>query len=214
MVAIVPAPARLPVTYEQACVALAECVRIDECKNWSDKAEALASYARQRDDRTLVTMAMKIAGRAMRRCGELLEEIKPAKAGRPLTRYEWKYCGHGHAGGGERQTCQGCGHRGGVQATGETIDLGDENVQYEIGRGAPTNYEQEQLRGRAAVAQAAGLSKDQRVQALRIANVPAPVLIERPKPATLTELADVGKKTAPRPAPSIAHLHGADPKDY
>ena len=39
--------ARLPAAYEAASRAIAECERIDECKDWSDKAAALASYARQ-----------------------------------------------------------------------------------------------------------------------------------------------------------------------
>jgi hypothetical protein len=53
------------------------------------------------------------------------------------------------------------------------------------GGGAPT--------GRLDAAAAAGLSKDQTVQALRVASVPAPVfevMVARPKPATVTELAE------------------------
>jgi len=38
--------ARLPVVYEEAKRALAECSRLDECQQWADKAEAIASYAR------------------------------------------------------------------------------------------------------------------------------------------------------------------------
>lgn len=65
--------ARLPETYEAAKTALAECTRIDECKDWADKAEALASYARQADDDTLRKMADRIQARAVRRAGELLK---------------------------------------------------------------------------------------------------------------------------------------------
>jgi len=36
------AAAKLPASYEAAKIALAECSRIDECKNWANKAEALA----------------------------------------------------------------------------------------------------------------------------------------------------------------------------
>jgi hypothetical protein len=71
--------ARLPATYEQAKTALAQCSRIDECQEWANKAEALASYARQADDETLFRLAKRIQGRAVRRCGELLKQIEPAK---------------------------------------------------------------------------------------------------------------------------------------
>ncbi|WP_049735570.1 hypothetical protein [Rhizobium ecuadorense] len=75
--------ARLPVAYERATQAIAECDRIDECKSWSDKAAALASYARQADDKTLENYAMRIRSRAIKRAGELLKEFddrgRPAK---------------------------------------------------------------------------------------------------------------------------------------
>jgi hypothetical protein len=79
-VASLPAPhdtmaARLPVAYEAAKVALANCASIDECQSWADKAEALASYARQADDETLRKQADRIQARAIRRCGELLKQI-------------------------------------------------------------------------------------------------------------------------------------------
>ena len=66
--------APLPERYEAAKRAVAECHRVDECKDWSDKAVALASYARQVRDHELVTLAQRINGRAVRRCGELLRE--------------------------------------------------------------------------------------------------------------------------------------------
>jgi hypothetical protein len=37
--------------------AIAKRSRIDECKSWSDKVAALASYARQAKDRSLRAMA-------------------------------------------------------------------------------------------------------------------------------------------------------------
>ena len=78
------AKARLPQVYESARTALAECVSIDECKDWADKAQALASYARQADDDTLHKMANRIQARAVRRCGELLQTFKTGpKGGRP-----------------------------------------------------------------------------------------------------------------------------------
>lgn len=71
----------LPAVYERARQALETCETIDECKDWSDKAAALASYARQADDETLLLTAMRIRARAIRRMGEVLEEIEPASGG-------------------------------------------------------------------------------------------------------------------------------------
>lgn len=68
-------PGRLPATYEAAQKAVAKCSRIDECKSWSDKAAALASYARQAKDHSLRVMAERIQARAVRRCGELLKQV-------------------------------------------------------------------------------------------------------------------------------------------
>jgi len=70
------AQARLPDRYGWAKAALAECQRVDECKDWADKAAAMASYARQSDDDTLYKTAIRIKSRAIRRCGELLKEYK------------------------------------------------------------------------------------------------------------------------------------------
>ena len=72
--------APLPQMYEAARHALAECSRVDECKDWADRAAALASYARQADDDTLYQMARRIQGRAVRRCGELLRTFQNERA--------------------------------------------------------------------------------------------------------------------------------------
>lgn len=71
--------AKLPETYKAARTALSECSRIDECKDWADKAQAMASYARQAKDETLRRLADRIQARASRRCGELLKQIAPAR---------------------------------------------------------------------------------------------------------------------------------------
>jgi hypothetical protein len=78
-----PIDARLPARYEAARQALAECSRIDECQEWADKAEALASYARQANDDTLRKHADRIQARAIRRQGELLKQIPASLGGRP-----------------------------------------------------------------------------------------------------------------------------------
>jgi len=41
------ANARLPEVYERAKLVLTECERLDECSEWANQAEALASYARK-----------------------------------------------------------------------------------------------------------------------------------------------------------------------
>ena len=48
---------------------------------WADKAAALASYAKQSEDTTLEKAALRIRARAIRRAGELLKAIMPAKGG-------------------------------------------------------------------------------------------------------------------------------------
>lgn len=65
--------APLPVVYEKAMAAISECVDLDECKEWSNKAQALASYARQAADDKLEQMCKRIRARAIRRCGVLLK---------------------------------------------------------------------------------------------------------------------------------------------
>jgi hypothetical protein len=50
-----------------AKVAISECAHIDECKDWADKSEALASYAKQAKDDELRNMAERIQARAIRR---------------------------------------------------------------------------------------------------------------------------------------------------
>ena len=67
------ANARLPATYEAAKTALANCESIDECQEWANKAEALASYAAMAKDEALRALADRIQARAIRRCGELLK---------------------------------------------------------------------------------------------------------------------------------------------
>src|SRR6185437_1061291 len=72
------------VKYEAAKAALAECSRVDECKDWSDKAAALAAYAKQANDSTLHNLALRIQQRAPRRMGELLKQVP---RGDEATRY-------------------------------------------------------------------------------------------------------------------------------
>jgi hypothetical protein len=72
------AQARLPAAYEAIKTALVECERVDECRDWADKAAAHAAYARMRDDPALLRMAKRIQDWAVKRIGELLQEATPA----------------------------------------------------------------------------------------------------------------------------------------
>src|SRR5688500_15318933 len=74
--------------YATAKGTLAECSRIDECQTWANKAEVMATYAKQSRDDTLRKMADRIQARAIRRCGELLKEIMPGNGARDGKRLE------------------------------------------------------------------------------------------------------------------------------
>ena len=78
------AQAQLPARYESACKAIAECVRIDELKDLADRQAALASYAKQAKDDSMMRLAQRIQLRAVRRCGELLKQIPDTNRGRPV----------------------------------------------------------------------------------------------------------------------------------
>jgi hypothetical protein len=158
------ASARLPQSYEAAKRALAECERLDECKEWSDKMAALASYARQVEDETLLKTAMRIHGRALRRVGELLKAVAIGReqGGRPP----------------------------------------------QNGGGVPTVSQR-------AAAVAVGLSKDQQVAAVRVANIPAEefeAAIESDSPPTVTKLAEAGTKL--RNPLGFDYLEGRDPQKF
>lgn len=73
--------AKLPASYDAAKKALAECSRMDECQDWANKAEALASYAAQADDDQLRKMADRIQARAIRRAHELLKQFPEGRGG-------------------------------------------------------------------------------------------------------------------------------------
>jgi hypothetical protein len=146
-----PGTATLPATYERAKEALDVCQRVDECKDWADKAAALASYAKQADDQTLHKLATRIQVRAVRRAGELLREFNKG-VGPPVRN----------------------------------------------GMGAHTITQRE-------AAEAAGFSKNQEVQAVRVANVPEAefeAAVESDTPPTVTTLAARGtvKQGTDRPA--------------
>lgn len=155
------ANAQLPKNYEAAKVALAACNQIDECKDWADKSAALASYAKMADDDELYNFAVRVKARAIRRCGELLQQIEKGRGGQPS-----------HATRGD----------------------------------APPSRNQ--------TARDAGLSDDQRKDALRLASIPAADFdetVESDTPPTITRLAEQGTvKKATSPADIIGDRDPAD----
>jgi hypothetical protein len=147
--------AKLPVAYEQARQALARCYEIDECKTWADKASAIASYAKQVDDDTLLNLAKRIKGRAIRQMGLLLRAIAPAK-----------------------------------------------NQHDASARGATSPS------SRSQAARDAGLSDDQRKNALRVASIPEQEFereIEAQAAPSINKLAELGTRK---------HLEGVDERDH
>lgn len=68
-----------PSNYEAAKSALQGCLRIDEVKDWHDKSVAIAAYAKQAKDMSLLHQAQRIRLRAIARMGELLMEYRGAK---------------------------------------------------------------------------------------------------------------------------------------
>jgi hypothetical protein len=69
----------VPVEYEAAVNALQACVNIDEAKYWSDKADALAAWAKiyRSDDAGRKARQLKL--HAFRRMGTLAQELRPKK---------------------------------------------------------------------------------------------------------------------------------------
>jgi hypothetical protein len=62
--------------YEAPIKAISECARIDECKDWADRAAEIASYAA--GDDKLLKLCARMKARAIRRCGELLAAAEAA----------------------------------------------------------------------------------------------------------------------------------------
>jgi hypothetical protein len=69
--------------YQKAKQVLAEYKRIDQVKDFRDKAMALRAYAKQAKDRTLEEDAIVARLRAERRLGEILENTERNKGGNP-----------------------------------------------------------------------------------------------------------------------------------
>ena len=64
------ATSALPTNYSAMKVAIAECDKVDECKEWADKAAALAAYHRMSRDKENAARCERIRARAVDRAGE------------------------------------------------------------------------------------------------------------------------------------------------
>jgi len=173
--------AQLPQSYERAKEALSTCSSIDECKDWSDKAMALASYARQADDKTLENYAIRIRSRAIRRAGELLKQFD-GRDGRNLPKSN------------DDDTFS--------KSQQDQIDnvlqlLSDGKITRDDANGRIAKidpYWHERSQQNAATY--AGMSKRQKDTSIRVANIDEDEfnrLVESNQPPTLTALAEKGK---------------------
>jgi hypothetical protein len=194
----------LPALYKNAKTALAECWRVDECKAIKDRAIAMAVYAKQAKDEAFMKVAVRIQDRAIRRLGELLQEIEPSKGGRP--REHWCPEGCDVSASAPIWHCEVCdAHQG--------FDRPECHYCHE-GEAPRQKPGRETTRvSRSEAAEDAGLSPHQKKQALRVAAVPKADFdraVESDDPPTATELAKRGTKAQPKPA---IDLGGRDPKD-
>jgi hypothetical protein len=69
----------VPVEYETAVKALQACMDIDDAKYWSDKADALAAWAKIYHNEDAIRKAKMLKLHAFRRMGEIAGELKPLK---------------------------------------------------------------------------------------------------------------------------------------
>jgi hypothetical protein len=68
---------RIPVEYETALRSLTACVTLDESRYWSDKADALAAWARIYHSNETLIEAKRLKLHAFRRMGQLAAELRP-----------------------------------------------------------------------------------------------------------------------------------------
>lgn len=75
------ADAQLPLKYTEAVRALKACTSIDEAKYWTDKADALAAWAKIYRNDDAAKEARRVKLHAYRRMAEIAEEIRPTEIG-------------------------------------------------------------------------------------------------------------------------------------
>ena len=138
--------------YSKAVIAVQECAKLDEAKEWTDKMSALAYYHKQAGDKTLENYAIRIRHRGQRRMGELLKQFN------------------------NRGYYKGNQHTGNV---GENTD--DRTFSNSVNN----------------IASSIGLSKWQKDESIRFANIPEDKfeeIIESDNIPTKSEIAELGTK--------------------
>jgi hypothetical protein len=70
----------MPIEYETAVKALAECITLDEAKYWDNKADALAAWAKIYHSPDAERKAKQLKLHAYRRMGQLAQELRPSKS--------------------------------------------------------------------------------------------------------------------------------------
>jgi hypothetical protein len=68
----------VPIVYEEAIKALDACLTLDDAKLWSDKADALAAWAKIYHDDKVDRQAKALKLHAYRRMGKLAGELRPS----------------------------------------------------------------------------------------------------------------------------------------
>jgi hypothetical protein len=81
IIAALRQPEQAIARYEAMCAAIAECYRIDDVRDWRDRAAAIQEYHRRAQNTEAEHMAAEIRVRAERRAGELLHGMPKAKGG-------------------------------------------------------------------------------------------------------------------------------------
>jgi hypothetical protein len=80
---VAPQAPRLPIEYSTAIKALAACMTLNEAKYWDDKADALAAWSKIYRSNDAEQKALCLKLHAYRRMGEIAEELRPSRVGRP-----------------------------------------------------------------------------------------------------------------------------------
>jgi len=67
----------VPVRYQDACKAIAACITIEDTRQWANKADALAAWAKMYRDDTVSAEARRLKLHAYRRMAALADELCP-----------------------------------------------------------------------------------------------------------------------------------------